>query len=372
MHAHDLRSQPFDEQCTPTALNQGYMFASLAPQSHAKIHNNLLQTEDELFDAIMTLKAGKCCGGDGLPVEFYKLFFKKIKTPLLRMYYFALKNQKLPLSTRRGLMTLLPKPNKNPKFLANKRPLTLLNTDYKVLAKALDNRLKTIIHKIVNVDQTGFVPGRNIAVNIRKLLDVMEYCHNSSTPAVILSIDMEKFFDRVEYHAIFNSLRLFNFGEGFISWVALFFNDFQVCTQNYGFQSEWWSKTRSVNQGCPISPTLYLLNGELMAWKLKTHPGIKGIRIGDTKLLISQFADDTDLYLPFDKTVLNNVIQVLSDIENSIGLKVSYDKTTLYRIGSIANTDAKVYTTKKIRWSNEAINTLGIDLHETQKLEKKL
>ena len=70
-----------------------------------------------------------------------------------------------------------------------------------------------------------------------------------------------------------------------------------------------------------------------------------------------------DLYLPFDKTVTNAVTKVLCIIEKNTGLKVSYEKTNLFRIGSIADTDAKCYTTKMIKWSNEYINMLGIDLY---------
>ena len=227
----------------------------------------------------------------------------------------------------------------------------------------MDNRLRTVLPSIISQDQTGFLAGRNISVNIRKSLDVMEFCKNQNIPALIMSIDMEKCFDRITYPAIYGSLRYFNFGEAFIQWVSLFFTEFKVCTQNYGHLSDFFTKTRSVNQGCNISPSIYLLAGEVLALKLKNHPGIRGIRIGTTELLLSQFADDMDLYLPYDKTVLDNVMGVLADVEKSIGLKVSYEKSTLYRIGSIRNSNARFYTKKAINWSNESINTLGVDLH---------
>ena len=262
------------------------------------------------------------------------------------MYNYSYFNQKLPTSTRRGMISLLPKAGKDQKFVKNKCSLTLLNTDYKVLANIFDNRLKTILPSIIDPCQTGFMKGRNIAHNMRKSLDIMEYCKGAKIPAVILSIDMQKAFDSIEYHAIYGSLKYFNFGQSFTQWVSLFFTEFQVCTQNLGYQSDWWTKSRSVNQGWPISPTLYLLIGELMTRKLKGNKGIHGIKIGESEILLSQFADDTDIYLPFDKAVINKDIEVLTDIETNIGLKVSYDKTTIYRIGSIANTDAKCYTIK--------------------------
>ena len=177
---------------------------------------------------------------------------------------------------------------------------------------------------------------------------------------------MEKCFDRVDYSCIFGSLRYFNFGETYIKWISLFFTQFEVCTQNFEFLSEFFRKECSVNQGCIISPGLYLLTGEILANKIREHSQIRGIKIGDCEYLISQFADDMDLYLPYDKIVLNAVFRVLSDIENHTGLKVSYEKTTLYRIGSLAGSSAKMYTPRKVNWFNDYINTLGVDIYNSE------
>ena len=319
--------------------------------------------EGEIFDAIMTLKPNKCPGLDGLPPEFYRIFYKKLVGPLLRMYTYSFGIGIFPATTRKGLISLLPKSQKDTRYVKNLRGLTILNTDYKILAKALDNRLRTVLPSIISADQTGFMAGRNIGTNIRKTLDVMEFCKNKKLPAVIMSIDMNKCFDRIDYTAVFGALKYFNFGDNFVQWLSLFYNQFTVCTQNFGFLSEFFVKERSINQGCNISPSIYLLAGEVLSLKLKNHKDIYGIRIGGTELLLSQFADDMDLYLPFVKTVLDAVMETLTDIETNIGLQISYEKTTMYRIGSLCNTDAKIYTKKEVKWSNESINTLGVDLY---------
>ena len=241
--------------------------------------------------------------------------------------------------------------------------MTLLNVDFKVISKVFDNRLRTVLPKLIDHDQTGFMKSRRIAVNIRKSIDVIEFTKKEGIPSMIMSIDMKKCFDLIDYSAVFGALEYFNFGESFIRWVKLFFTKFSVCNQNFGIFSEYFTKERSVNQGCTISPAIFLLTGEIMANKLRNNPAIKGIKIKDVEYLVSQFADDMDLYLPYDQVVFNNVIATLSDIETNTGLTVNYDKTNMYRIGSLANSNARLYSKKKLQWTNEPINTLGIFLN---------
>ena len=320
-------------------------------------------SEGEIFDAMMTLKSGKVPGLDGLTIEFYRHFYKDLKSPLMNMYQLAYHNNELPRTARRGLISLLPKRNRDSRYIKHKRPLTLIGYDYKILAKLMDNRLRSVLDKLIHADQTGFLKNRHISTNIRKTLDVIEYCTATNQPGLIMSIDMMKCFDRVSYKAISGAFQYFNFGPIFTRWSSLFFKNFEVCTQNNGFLSNFFVKGRSINQGCPYSPSVYLLISEIMANKLRNNHLITGISIGKIKLLLSLFADDMDLYLPYEQTVLNEVISELSRMEANLGLKVSYDKTTLYRIGSIAGSNAKLYTSRPIKWSSGHINTLGVDIY---------
>ena len=152
-------------------------------------------SEAEIYDAIMTLKNGKVCGSDGLPVEFYRTFYNELKQPLLRMYLYAYKNGVFPKSTKRGVVSLLPKRGKDARYIKHRRPLTLLNYDFKILSKLIDNRIRTVLPNIISEDQTGFLAGRHITTNIRKTLDVVEFCNKDKKAAVILTIDMNKCFD---------------------------------------------------------------------------------------------------------------------------------------------------------------------------------
>ena len=73
----------------------------------------------------------------------------------------------LSISQGRGLITLIPKKNKPQQYLKNWRPISLLNCDYKITAKAVATGIKWVLPDIINNDQTGFLKGRSTGENVR-------------------------------------------------------------------------------------------------------------------------------------------------------------------------------------------------------------
>ena len=69
---------------------------------------------------------------------------------------------------------LAQKKGKYPKTIKNLRPISLTNTDYKILPKALAKRTEEILPKIIHENQTGFIKGRYIGENIRLIDDIIE------------------------------------------------------------------------------------------------------------------------------------------------------------------------------------------------------
>ena len=203
---------------------------------------------------------------------------------------------------------------------------------------------------------------RQITKNILKTVDIIAYANYKKHKQLIITIDFEKCFDRIDYSAIYGTLNYFGFESQFINYIKLFFTKFSICTQNTGFCSPTLYKERSVNQGCNISPYLYLLCGEVMAHKILQNPQIQGITIGEVKLAISQFADDTVLFINYDLDKLNAIISTFNNIEVNTGLKINYDKTTIYCIGSLKDSNAQLYTSKNFAWSDGDINVLGVNI----------
>lgn len=127
----------------------------------------------ELTTAVFSMPNNKTPGIDGLPIEIYKTFWDKLGQLYYDAIIYAKENGILNINARRGVITQIPKKDRDPMIIPHWRPLTMLNCDYKILAKALALRLQPILPSIISEDQTGFMKGRNIATNIRETIEAV-------------------------------------------------------------------------------------------------------------------------------------------------------------------------------------------------------
>ena len=151
---------------------------------------------------------------------------------------------------------------------------------------------------------------------------------------MIALVDYEKCFDRIEYESTRGAFTYFRFGHKYINTMFLLFTELEMCTISNGFTSDFLDKKRGVNQGCNVSPLVYTICGEIIMHLIKQNSNIKGIALYGLEHILSQFADDTAAYLSYDRETLEAFVNTLQIIESAMGLKVSYEKTTLYRVGS--------------------------------------
>jgi hypothetical protein len=129
----------------------------------------------EISSALKELKNGKSPGSDGFTTEFYKFFWNTIRDMVLESIIYANNIGKLSIDQSRGIINLIPKKDKDPRLLKNWRPISLLNTDYKIITKVLANKLKKVLPTVINPDQVAYLKERFIGQNIRTILDIMGY-----------------------------------------------------------------------------------------------------------------------------------------------------------------------------------------------------
>ena len=326
-------------------------------------------SKEEISLAHKQLKSGKTPGIDGISPELLKMFWKYLCDPFMCMVEESFKLRKLPDQLTYGIINLLLKAGKDQRFLKNLRPITLLCADYKIIEKAISNRIMLSLDDIISQDQKGFLPGRSIAINIRKILDVMQYCEMHQLDSIILSLDFAKCFDMIENTTIFGSMEYFGFSSYLIDWAKVIYSNFSASVENNGMFTEKFPIQKSVHQGGPASSTIFLLCAEVLAIQLRSNNKIEGITTNSVVNLLNQFADDMDIMMPNKQEVLQECLNILQDFNWQSGFSVNYDKTKVYRIGSLKNSMAKLYTQQHVEWTNEEIVVLGVSIrHDNAEL----
>jgi len=141
-------------------------------------------------NALKGFQNKKSPGEDGFTKEFCEAFFDLLGNALLESFNARFENGTLSVSQRRGIISLIPKDENNLTTLSNWRPITLLNVDYKILAKVIARRIESVLPKLIHSDQTGFINGRKIiGQNVRLLNDLLEYTEVKKIPGIgLLSI----------------------------------------------------------------------------------------------------------------------------------------------------------------------------------------
>lgn len=216
---------------------------------------------DEVRKAINNLKPEKTPGPDGLSNDFYKILAPQLVDTLVSVFNCFLQGQDLPLYFNSALLKVLHKSGRDAALPASYRPISLLNSDYKLFTKILADRLKIIVPSIVHDDQTGFIPGRHSVTNVRRVLAAMQWVegHRSDGPCAILSLDAEKAFDLVAWDHLFDVLQKFGTPVGFINLLKRLYEGSSSQILNNGFLSDPFRIRQGTRQGCPLSPLLFAL-----------------------------------------------------------------------------------------------------------------
>lgn len=217
------------------------------------------------------MQSSKAPGPDCYTTEFYKTFKNQLSPILLEVFNEALIKGCLPPTFYHASISLIYKKDEDPLEPGSYRPVSLLDVDNKILAKILATPLEDILPTIISHDQTGFVKDRQLCFNIRRLFDIIYTQEtNNKLPEILLSLDAEKAFDRVEWDYLFSALSRFGFGTRFISLIRLLYAKPQASVQTNNIRSSYFPLSRSTRQGCPLSPILFALVIEPLAIYLRT------------------------------------------------------------------------------------------------------
>jgi hypothetical protein len=166
---------------------------------------------------------GKSPGADGLTVEFYQKFWVHLVDNLHKSISHGLKKGKLSESQRRSVIRVIAKKGKNQADIKGWQPISLLDTDTKILAKCLANKLKKMCKEVIGPEQLAYMNGRALQDGHLLVRRVLEMAREGKLRGLIATVDFKGAFDNIAHQAVWDSLHHMNVGQDLISQLKKLF-----------------------------------------------------------------------------------------------------------------------------------------------------
>ena len=360
----DYYTKLFDTKLTDTRTAHR-LLQNIKKQLTPKQKSDLdeIITREELEKVVAKLQKHKTPGPDGIPAEFYQVYWFRIDDLYLD-FVNAVKDTAFPKKKNTSITSLFYKEKGEVFLLANYRPIALMNVDVKIITKLLAMRLKVVLPTIIHESQTA-VYGRNIGNSIHLVRDIIDLANNNNEEGALLFLDQEKAFDRVSHTILIDALKAYGFGDYFIHWIQLLYSNAFTRIDLNGFLTSEIPLRCGVRQGCPLSALLYVMIIEILALQLRANPNIVGFTIQGEKIISTHYADDAVIKITQNKC-FKEVYKDLKDYEQATGAKINYHKTAGLWLGKWRDRkddpfqDIDPVNTKKIKWTCRNVRYLGI------------
>ncbi|KAG1679419.1 hypothetical protein FOA52_007710 [Chlamydomonas sp. UWO 241] len=249
------------------------------PQAVADAAGALVVTPAEVRAAATHSKPGTAPGPDGIPVDVWRKLGEPAFELLAAVFTAVGATGGTPPGFLDGVVASIYK-DKNAVDAANYRPLTMLGSDYRILAEVLATRWTPLLSAVVGPEQTAFLAGRRISDNIclTQMLPGLLAANAAEgvgpTGAALALLDFRKAYDTIDRGFLIAVMEAVGVGDGVLAWTRTILTHTYASAEVNGFISAPRKYAAGVRQGCPAAPALFLFLGHALACFLRTCPAV--------------------------------------------------------------------------------------------------
>jgi hypothetical protein len=232
---------------------------------------------EELDVALIKANVKSALGVDGISYRYIVRFWDIYTKALFECARESFELGVMPDAFRTASIQLIPKKG-DVTHIKNWRPISLLSNFYKIISRAINNRLKKVTDRVLSRSQKGFNQSRQIQEVIINSMETMDYCKRHNIRGAMVLVDVSKAFDSVDHGYMEKVYQFFGFGPQIRKWLATIGTgrNAQILLANdelsVAFQLE-----KGYAQGDAPSPLLYNMAAQICIWKIELDPGIKSV-----------------------------------------------------------------------------------------------
>ncbi|GJV34980.1 RNA-directed DNA polymerase, eukaryota [Tanacetum coccineum] len=282
-------------------------------------------SNEEIKKAVWDCGVDKSPGPDGFTFGFYKRFWSLIEKDVLAAVKYFFHYSRIPKGCNSSFIALIPK-TPEAKMVKDFRPISLIGSLYKIIAKILANRLVVVLGDIVNEVQSAFVADRQILDGPFILNEVLQWCKLKKKHSFILKIDFEKAYDSVRWDYLDDVLRKFGFGEKWCGWIQECLRSSWGSVLVNGSPTEEFQFFKGLKQGDPLSPFIFILVMESLhiSFKRVVDAGMFNDIVLNSVMHLSHmfYADDAVFMGQWSTKNIDTIIYVLKCFHRASGLSL--------------------------------------------------
>ncbi|RVX09485.1 Transposon TX1 uncharacterized 149 kDa protein [Vitis vinifera] len=258
---------------------EGLDWSPISGESASRLESPF--SEEEISKAIFQLDRDKAPGLDGFTIVVFQDCWEVIKEDLVRVFAEFHRSGIINQSTNASFIVLLPKKNLS-KRISDYRPISLITSLYKIIAKVLAGRLRGVLHETIHSTQGAFVQGRQILDAVLIANEIVDEKRRSGEEGVVFKIDFEKAYDHMSWDFLDHVLEMKGFSPRWRKWMRGCLSSVSFPVLVNGNEKGWVKASRGLRQGNPLSPFLFIIVADVlsrMLLKAEEKNVLEGFRV---------------------------------------------------------------------------------------------